>query len=614
MPKPIRRSDRQNRDYLRRFFASRRGQDILREEDVPVGDINLLPEAPVYGTPTQYQEADLAKAGLLALREGAGMAPIVGEALDVAEFNKIRKTGKDFYEDESDPTVYAGVTAGGLLLPNFIERPARAVGRAAKRFFKFGKKAAEATPTKTASVITDTDTSPLPIYKPSDRVTQGLPTLKDQSGTQFVRDWYTRPEVRQHFRDVSGSKPPVAGYGSSKALSEAAYGDFVEASNRQLDFVEIGDTGNYKVVSNDPVISDLADKLNNIKPGDPSRASKVAEINKQIDSRRAELNESLIKDLEEKYGKEIIDPMRMEGGNLLPLREDPSKALEDVFYRGRTAPDMLADYMTNPRVVPENAGGVMIPGDGFHKGLSALKVLDEEGQEVLAHQARIEWLKSASAHESNHFANYSFISSSNPLAEEIREGMASAVKPELRNHVRSGDYGAAEGLETGVYGLQYYGSASELTARAMEMRRNVFNGTKNIASNPPSSLSPDEKKVLEAFNGKPPTEQQALDFALGKQGGLTSAQEEALTDMAIKRGALPKGSLLHVYNNVLDGGAGTKEKRDAVKNLMKFSLATGVAATAYGSMEGESQPSSGMAQGGMISMKKKPTGMSAIRK
>jgi len=614
MPKPIRRSDRQNRDYLRRFFASRRGQDILREEDVPVGDINLLPEAPVYGTPTQYQEADLAKAGLLALREGAGMVPIVGEALDVAEFDKIRKTGKDFYEDEADPTVYAGVTAGGLLLPNLIERPAKFVGRMGKKFFKFGKKAAEATPTKTASVITDTDTSPLPIYKPSDRVTQGLPTLKDQSGTQFVRDWYTRPEVRQHFRDVSGSKPPVAGYGSSKALSEAAYGDFVEASNRQLDFVEIGDTGNYKVVSNDPVISDLADKLNNIKPGDPSRASKVAEINKQIDSRRAELNESLIKDLEEKYGKEIIDPMRMEGGNLLPLREDPSKALEDVFYRGRTAPDMLADYMTNPRVVPENAGGVMIPGDGFHKGLSALKVLDEEGQEVLAHQARIEWLKSASAHESNHFANYSFISSSNPLAEEIREGMASAVKPELRNHVRSGDYGAAEGLETGVYGLQYYGSASELTARAMEMRRNVFNGTKNIASNPPSSLSPDEKKVLEAFNGKPPTEQQALDFALGKQGGLTSAQEEALTDMAIKRGALPKGSLLHVYNNVLDGGAGTKEKRDAVKNLMKFSLATGVAATAYGSMEGESQPSSGMAQGGMISMKKKPTGMSAIRK
>ena len=84
--------------------------------------------------------------------------------------------------------------------------------------------------------------------------------------------------------------------------------------------------------------------------------------------------------------------------------------------------------------------------------------------------------------------------------------------------------------------------------------------------------------------------------------------------MAIKREALPKGGLLHVYNNVLDGGTGTKKKRDALKNLMKFSLATGVAATAYGSMEGESQPSNSMSQGGMITMKKRPTGMSTIRK
>lgn len=614
MPKPIRRSDRQNRDFLKRFFASKRGQDILREEDQPVGGINLLPEAEVYGAPTNYQEADLAKAGLLALREGAGMVPLVGEALDVAEFNKIRQTGKDFYGDEANPTVYAGMTAAGMLLPNIIERPARAVGRAAKKFFRFGREAAEATPVRSASALTDTDTTPLPIYEPSDQVTQGLPTLKDQSGTQFVRDWYTRPEVRQHFRDVSGARTPV-GPASLKVLSEAAYGDFVNASNRQLDFVEIGDTGNYKVVSNDPVISDLADKLNNIKPGDPSRASKVAAINKQIDSRRAELNETLIKELEGKYGKEVIDPMRREGGNLLPLPEDPSKALEDVFYRGRTAPDVLADYMTNPRVVPENAGGVMVPGTGMHKGVSALKVLGEEGEERLGGQLRKEWLKSASAHESNHFANYGFITSDTPLAQELRDGMASAVKPELRDHVRSGAYGATEGLETGVYGLEYYGSAEELTARAMEMRRNVFNGTNNIASNPISSLSPDEKKVLEAFNGKPPTEQQALDFALGKQGGLTPAQEEALTNMAIKRETLPKGSLLHVYNNVLDGGAaGTKKKRDAFKNLMKFSLATGVAATTYGSMEGESQPSNSMAQGGMITMKKKRGGMSAIRK
>lgn len=613
MPKPIRRSDRENRDFLRRFFASKKKRREIQDQqtDIPVGGINLLPEAEIVGERTQYKEADLAKAGLLALREGVGMVPIVGEALDVAEFNKIRKTGKDFYEDEADPTAYAAITAGGLLLPNIIEKPAKGAFKIIKKGLQklrgSGSKALKKTGVKSYS------SKPLPKYEPSDKVTQGLPTIKDQSGTQFVRDWYTRPEVRQHFRDVSGAKPPV-GSGSSKALSEAAYGDFVQASNRQLDFVEIGDTGNYKVVSNDPVISDLADKLNNIKPGDPSRASKVAAINKQIDSRRAELNETLIKDLEGKYGKEVIDPMRRGGGHLLPTPEDPLEALEDVFYRGRTAPDMLADYMTNPRVVPENAGGVMIPGQGLHKGLSALKILGEEGEELLGSQARREWVKSASAHESNHFANHAFITSGSPLAQQLREGMASAVKPGLRGHVKSGAHGATTGLETGNYGLEYYGSAEELTARATEMRRNVFNGTKNIASKPNSSLSPDEKKVLEAFNGKPPTEQQALDFALGKQRDLTPAQEEALANMAIKREALPKGGLLHVYNNVLDGGTGTKKKRDALKNLMKFSLATGVAATAYGSMEGESQPSNSMSQGGMITMKKRPTGMSTIRK
>jgi len=144
MPKPIRRSDRENRDFLRRFFASKKKRREIQDQqtDIPVGGINLLPEAEIVGERTQYEEPDLAasvlRGGALAAREAFGMVPIVGEALDVAEFNKIRKTGKDFYEDEADPTMYAAITAGGLLVPNLIERPARALGRAAQRFFKFG--------------------------------------------------------------------------------------------------------------------------------------------------------------------------------------------------------------------------------------------------------------------------------------------------------------------------------------------------------------------------------------------------------------------------------------------------------------------------------------------
>ena len=144
MPKPIRRSDRENRDFLRRFFASKKKRREIQDQqtDIPVGGINLLPEAEIVGERTQYEEPDLAasvlRGGALAARETFGMVPFVGEALDVAELNQIARTGKDFYGDEADPTAYAAITAGGLLLPNIIERPARAVGRAAQRFFKFG--------------------------------------------------------------------------------------------------------------------------------------------------------------------------------------------------------------------------------------------------------------------------------------------------------------------------------------------------------------------------------------------------------------------------------------------------------------------------------------------
>ena len=120
------------------FTSELEPDDPLFQEIVQAQGPYPIGAAEVVGTPTQYEEADLSKAALLALREGAGMVPIVGEALDVAEFEKIRRTGKDFYEDEADPTMYAGLTAAGMLLPNIIERPARAIGRGAKKLFKFG--------------------------------------------------------------------------------------------------------------------------------------------------------------------------------------------------------------------------------------------------------------------------------------------------------------------------------------------------------------------------------------------------------------------------------------------------------------------------------------------
>lgn len=102
--------------------------------------LNLLPESEVVGTPTQYEEADLAKAGLLALREAGGMVPGIDYALDAAELDYIRRTGKDFYDDEITPESYATMVGAGMLLPGVLKRAGRGAGKVAKRFFKFGNK------------------------------------------------------------------------------------------------------------------------------------------------------------------------------------------------------------------------------------------------------------------------------------------------------------------------------------------------------------------------------------------------------------------------------------------------------------------------------------------
>ncbi len=122
------------------FTSELEPDDPLFQEIVQAQGPYPIGAAEVVGTPTQYEEADLAgsvlRGGALATREALGLVPVVGEALDLAELNQIVRTGKDFYEDEADPKMYAGMTAAGMLLPNIIERPAKAIGRGVKKFFK----------------------------------------------------------------------------------------------------------------------------------------------------------------------------------------------------------------------------------------------------------------------------------------------------------------------------------------------------------------------------------------------------------------------------------------------------------------------------------------------
>jgi len=623
MPKPIRRSDRQNRDFLRRFFASQKGQEVLRgpqvEADTPFPGVQLLPEAEVYGAPTQYEEADLAgsvlRGGALAAREALGLVPIVGEALDVAEFDKIRRTGKDFYGDEADPTMYAGLTAAGMLLPNIIERPARALARGAKKFFKFGKEAAEATPVRSASALTDTDTSILPIRKPDPKDTKGLSPYSDQAGVQFVRDWYRNPRVREHFREVAGS-----GFtGRNRELFNQAFDEYNKAVGSQVQ--ELVVDGKVKYRSSDPVIDKIFDQINSIEkkilpsknPDRPEdftlgytqeQSDQLGDLWNQVLERRWEVGAGLIKDLEKKYGKEVVAqlesaarPLNAEFDVYPTFGSKPAvdyeRQLEDVFERGRTTPDILADFDDDDlkRVVPKDAGGVS------NAKVTAVSVLDKEGKELSSESLK-RYARLTGAHEANHDATVPFLRSATPQSKKIRVGLASSVKPEFKKLVESG---AHRGIDDGD---EYYASVAELTARAAEMRFNLIEAV--------TSPNQSQEQILRAaFNGKLPDEDEVLDFLIGNHDRYNAYQIDLLTSLAVGDS---KASLKKVYDDILGGKSYGKEKKEAFRNFMKYSLMGGVAAGAYGAMDNQGQAPTGMARGGVIYMKKKPTGMSVIRK
>lgn len=755
--RPVRRRDRQNRDVLKNLFRRKDNAALVDpREDYMTDDLgrpilNLLPEAEVSGTKTQYEEADLAKAGLLVGREALGMVPIVGEALDVAEFNQIAKTGKDFYGDDADPTMYAGMTAAGMLLPNIIERPARALGKlvkkTGKKFVNMGKRVPEefqyrlnqldgreystfkniyksdfidqakidmdlhdqamsnthwtdsqkqflmddkklkqefidiieagggersdiqrvidglkddqkihrdymsrivlSEPAekkaigknagswhwhdnwvnvydgwidelqrmKNATPLKDADTSTLPIRKPDSKDAKGLSPYSDQSGVQFIRDWYKDPRVREHFREVAGS-----GFtGRNREIFNQAFDEYNEAIESQIQGLVVDGAVKYR--SSDPVIDKIFDQINSIEkkilpstnPDRPEdftlgytqeQSDQLGDLWNQVAERRWEVGAGLVKDLEKKYGKEVVaqlesasKPLNAEFDVYPTFGSKPAvdyeRQLEDVFERGRTTPDMLADFRDKDlrRVVPKDAFGVS------NNKVTAVSMLDKEGKDVSSESLK-RYARLTGAHEANHDATASFLQSAAPQARKIRFGLASSVKPEFKELVEKGLYRDIDA------GDEYYASAAELTARAAEMRLNLIDAVRS------PNLS-QEQMLRAAFNGKLPDEDEVLDFLIGKHDRYNAHQTNLLTSLAVGDS---KGSLRKVYDDIL-GGKGYKGKKEAFRNFMKYSLMGAVAAGAYGSMDNQGgQPSNSMYAGGVITMRKKKKGMSPIRK
>lgn len=66
--------------------------------------------------------------------EMARFVPGIDVLIDSAELAKVAATGEDFYGEEQDPAMFAGLTAAGYLIPNILEKPLKSAWRAVKKF------------------------------------------------------------------------------------------------------------------------------------------------------------------------------------------------------------------------------------------------------------------------------------------------------------------------------------------------------------------------------------------------------------------------------------------------------------------------------------------------
>lgn len=132
-----RREDRLNQELLEQVI--RENPDLFRG-----GNVQLLGEAEVEGTTGEVMRRrrrnrrqairDAKRASL----ETARYLPFVGDAIDAAEIVNAASTGRDFEGGEASPEELSAMMAAGLLIPNVIERPARAGYRAIKRALRKG--------------------------------------------------------------------------------------------------------------------------------------------------------------------------------------------------------------------------------------------------------------------------------------------------------------------------------------------------------------------------------------------------------------------------------------------------------------------------------------------
>jgi|11_taG_2_1085331.scaffolds.fasta_scaffold03643_4 hypothetical protein len=594
MPK-VKKKDADQKRKLLKWFKSKEGQESLKKvQDEAMVDpygrpINvMLPEAEV--STLGNKDRDLSRDVLLGLREAAGMAPILGEGLDAAELSNIVKTGKDFYGDEADPKMYAGMTTAGLLVPNIIEKPV-------KGGLKLLKKAGQKLGNKMRSVkkgpkVKKDDIpeslqkyllNPESVFENTDKTTK-LPLPDDSQvanyaseGADFVRSFYSDPQVQRHLRKTAGvPKTPSAETTRAARLmsmeDEARYsaastthGSGKTAQRKEVERVAEEDYGGdyAKMFKERPDMVDLQNQhLGSYNKTDEAFQEKYQDLlSKNPNFNEQELLEAVSKD------------------------DEGAAALEAMFMRGQRVPDAVIDDSA-------------FKFDLFRQP-DAMGMYNPQSQKISVPQ-RYSSDQSVVTHEGTHFADSKFIGSNSESAKKIRKGLSGAVNPEYVDHVVSAKT-STPGSDSQQFKM-YLANPQELTARARELQRSLSEALLYNPQNNPAFDGLSQKDRVSILLG---------DFSKLSDRDLVSLFEQASGTF--------RADMKVLLNEVVGGGQMilplspgqspilkiSKEKKERLSQLFKFSAATTGATAAYGAMDSDQQPPQGMAMGGKFKVKKK---------
>lgn len=636
--KKIRKKDADQRRMILDWFKSKGGQEALQktqEEEYMTDPYGrpisvMLPEAEVstLGNKDRDLASDVLKGGALAAREVGGLVPFLGEALDVAELKKIAETGEDYYGNEADPKMYAGMTAAGLLLPNLIERPAKGAIKLLKKGFqklkgsgpkalKKGAVAGEATPAKTGLLkklgfkgpkinTGSKNQSPNEFFAPSalepysQRTDIMNPDRVAGEGSEFVRRYFADPQVQQHYRHLVGEGSP-----SSTNIKDAVNVMYDDAAQIQRKQSLLGEP-------------DL--KSPDLKSPERIRVEEIAENEFGGDY--------------ERMFQESEEAVRLQRKHLKWLNQQPNQGLREdpsiKVYRAALHPDFDSERLTQTIIDGNDAVALealflrgqrspdpsIVPGDEYMLPKASGQYTPANESVLMKNRARGN--KSIGTHETQHFADFTFLhraskpGSANPNpARKVLDGLSESVSPAFKNQVINN-----ESFSPSDDFVKYLANPVEITARTREAQRYLADALLN---------NPTGNSAVGNLSRK-----ERVAFLLGDFSVLDDSSVMNVFNTAFKNMAKDdRRAVIRMFDEVIDGGKVVHvphlapqrttinmsgRKKEAISNLFKYALATTGAGAAYGAMDSDQQPPQGMSVGGKFKVKKKTTPVMRVKK